>query len=156
MGKGGGVHSGGHRAGPITIDFNRDGALQEVDGNNQPKDFIRAGYNAFEAGQRASFHVDARPNAKEGPRLGSETGTDYCADGFKLLLGDGEGSFSGADDADNAGSSQNGDETVVGVEAAKKIAGEKREIDALHPVCPAAMPGVERKKLLVTFAAQCR
>jgi len=153
QGDGARAHAIGDGAGPVAVDFDGDGTLEQVDGNYEAIYFVGIGDDAFQAGEGAVLDIDLGTDFEEGPRAGGEAGTKDGANGLDLVLIDGEGGFAGADDTDDAGGGEDGQEAAGDVETAEEIAGEEREIEFLEAVRPAAAGAIEGKELLVALAA---
>src|SRR5664280_2385539 len=154
QGHGAGTHAIEDGAGPLAVDFDGDGTLQQADGDYQAINLVRVANNAFHACQRAALDVHLGADAEEGPGLHYQPGTKARPDGLDLFVVNGDGGLAGADDTDHAGRGQDGHQAITHVKPAEQIAGEEWEIQFLDPVGPPPPGAIERQKFFIALAAQ--
>ena len=132
-GHGAGAHAIGDGAGPLAVDFDGDGALQEADGDDQAINFVGIGDDAFEADQRAALDVDLGSDLEKGPRLRGKPGTKDRLNGLDLFFVNGDGDLAETDDTDHARGGHDR-QAVAHIEPAEQISREERELQLLHAV----------------------
>src|ERR1017187_3569689 len=152
-GDGAGAHVRGDGASPLAVDFDGDGTLQQADGDDEAVDLVRVGDDALQPYQGAALDVDLGSDAETGPRLRGKAGTKDGANGFDLFEVNGDGDLAGTDDTDDAGRGEDG-QAIAHVKLAEQITGEERELEFFGAVGPPPAGAIERKELLVAFAAQ--
>src|ERR1017187_833345 len=153
-GDGAGAHGWGDGASPVAVDFDGDGTLQQADGDDEAVNLVRIGDDAFQPRQGAALDVHLRSDAEKRPRLRCKARAKDGANGLDLFEVNGDGDLAGTDDTDDAGRGEDG-QAMVHVELAERIAGEEREFEFFGTVGPLPAGAIERKELLVAFAAQC-
>jgi hypothetical protein len=147
------VHAGGNGSCPVAVDFDRDRALQQGYRDDETIDFIGIDDRALQTGKGTGRDVYAGSHIEPGPWLGSKSRAENGFNGLDFRLVNRERSFAGADNADDAGSGEDGNEAILGVEAAEQIAGEQGDFDRLDAVGPATAGGVYRKEFFVSLMA---
>src|ERR1035441_7089166 len=153
-GDGAGAHGCRNGENALAVDFDGDGTLQQADGDDEAVNLVRIGDDAFQPGQGAALDVHLRSDAEKRPRLRGKARAKDGANGLDLFEVNGDGDLAGTDDTDDAGRGEDG-QAMVHVELAERIAGEEREFEFFGTVGPLPAGAIERKELLVAFAAQC-
>src|SRR5581483_7547935 len=143
----------GDRTDPGPVDFDRDRALQETDGDYEPESIFDLDDDSFDAGQRPVADADGLSGGEEGVRLDAERRGDQRADPLDFFGRDGgrpgiEGNY-----IHHSGTGQHGN-APGRIEAAKHITGEQRDIDLFDAVGPLPTDAHQRKKLFDVAGAQ--
>jgi hypothetical protein len=93
-GSGTGTNTVEDGASPLALDFDGDGTLQQVDGDDQAANLVGVGDDALQPCQRAAFDIHLGAGAQEGPRLRRKPGTENRPNGLDLsLIKRGRGSY---------------------------------------------------------------
>jgi hypothetical protein len=131
----------GSEADRLAVHLDGDRTLEEVDADDQPPGALALNENAFEAAEGAAIDVDAVSDLEEGPGGDGKAGGEHGPEGGDLAIRDGLGGLGATHDGADAGSGLD-QEAVAEGEAAKKVAGEEREMELLKTVGPAAAGAV--------------
>src|SRR5271166_4454152 len=109
--------------------------------------------NPFQVAQASAIHTYALTNLEIEPRLARQAGRESLPNGFDLTLCHRDRRAPDSHDLLYAGRHKKRP-AIVKIEAAKQIAREQRLVDLLHPVRPAPLTLVQRKKTLEALPRQ--
>jgi hypothetical protein len=140
-------------AGPIAIDLDGYGTLQEGDGSDETEAVLEGDDDAFDTGEGAVLDADFLADGEERVGFDVPAEAQHGLDGEDLFVGDGGEKGAEGDDAGDAGGFEDGD-AVGGMEAAEDVAGEERHGEFLSAVGPAAAGTDEREELLVALGLE--
>jgi hypothetical protein len=140
-------------AGPLAIDFDRDGALKQGDGSDEAEAVLELDDEAFDTGQRAALDADLLAFAKKGVRFDVLAETQHGLDGENLFGGDRGEQGAEAHNADHAGRIEDRD-AMGGIKAAEHVAGKQGRLDFLGAVRPTAARTDLGEEVLVAFGLE--
>lgn len=127
------------RTHPGPLDLNRDGALEQVNGEHEALAALFGHNQPFEANQWAELDAHGISDAQVGPRESGELRLDNGADGGDFAFVNGLRHAAAGDDMFDAPGGEHG-KTAVDIEAAEQIAGKERSIYFLDTTgIPAAL-----------------
>ncbi len=120
--------------------------MDEIEGDDQAGAVFAAAEDAFESGEGSGTDANAAADGEIRMRLGAEELVEAGAKDVELIVGEGDGRSTEADEFANAGNLEN-DETIVESEAHENVAGEERLLDGDATVAPAPDGLINRKKV---------
>jgi hypothetical protein len=126
----------------IAVEGDSDGALEDIDGDDEAVVVLDAEDAAVEAGEGSGDDADALAFVEKRERAKAAAGVEDAEEGLDFGGGDGRGTGAEVDEADGAGESDEF-EGGGGVEAAEEVAGEEGAVDGFDAVGPLAEVGVE-------------
>lgn len=132
------------RADPLAVHLDGDGALEQVNGDDDPPFAFFLHQDALETFQRTADEADWFADAEVGPGLGGEPGAEDVLDSIDLFVGNRLGLVAEADDRHYARGSDDGLSTK-GIEPAKYVAGKERGVYFDYAIRPAMTPAAEGK-----------
>jgi len=134
------------------VDFGGDGALEQLEGDDEPVFLLHLEEHPFEAFEGTATDADALAFVHEGVGSEAEAGGADAADGVHFGFEDGLGFGAVADDVDDARGAEDGVD-ALDIDAAEDVADEEGGLDLANPVAPLAAVAVERDVFLIVVGA---
>lgn len=125
-GRGGG-RANAERTDAAGVEFDGNGALEEIDRDDEVIPFANGEEDTAQAGQGTGFDFYGGTGLDSRPGEGGKAGGHDEADAVDLGLADLDGSAAGADEAVEAGGGVKGEDATGKIEAAEEVAGEHGE-----------------------------
>ncbi len=137
------------------VDLNRDGALQQRHGNDQPCRLALGEDQPLEARKRAAIDADPLADLEIGVWLGFRFREHDREEGSHLTLIDRQWDPAVSHNRDHVGRDENR-QSLRDVKLAEQVALEQGKFQYLDPVRSAVPAAIEREETLVTFRQQVR